>query len=230
MLDKRYRYLLLSASVELTMHALFRLALAAALVVGLAGPAQATSLAPLSVDQMTDASDLIVRGTVERTWSDIDMSSGHIVSYADIRVTHGVKGAVTAGDFLTVETPGGVIDGDVALVDAAARYAEGEDVFLFLAEKRLGTSYGTVGMFLGKFTVKLDPQDGQPMIVRFTVPWDQRFDARFVPNPPVAERVSVTSFEQRVQARVAAGWDGTPIPGMSPVKLRQINKLQPGVR
>jgi len=178
---------------------------------------------------MTDASDLVVRGTVVDTWSEYDTNS-HVVTYATVQVTEGYKGTVAAGDFVTVETPGGVVGDVVGVVEGAARYDKGEDVFLFLAEKRHGTSYGTVGLFLGKFTVKVNPQDGQPMIVRFTVPWDQRFDARFVPNPPVAERVSVAAFEQRVQARVAAGWDGTPVPGMSPVKLRQINKLQPGVR
>jgi len=207
------------------------LALAGSALVALTAvdPAHATTLALLTPDQMTDAADLIVRGTVVDTWSEYDTSS-HVVTYATVQVAEGYKGTVAAGDFVTVETPGGTVGDVVGVVEGAARYDKGEDVFLFLAEKRFGTSYGTVGMWLGKFTVKPNPLDGRDMLVRFTVPWGQRFDARFVPNPPAAQRVAVADFGSSVRARVALGWDGTPIPGISPAKLRQINKLQPGVR
>ncbi len=192
-------------------------------------PASATTLALLSLDQMTDASDLVVRGTVLDTWTDLD-PNGNVVSFANIRVAEGMKGAVAAGDFLTVETPGGDLDGTLAVVEGAARYDKDEEVVLFLAEKRFGTSYGTVGLWLGKFTVKPNPRDGQDMVVRFTVPWGQRYDARFLPNPPADQRMSVAQLAQNVRSRVALGWDGKAIPGVSATKLRSINKLQPGVR
>jgi hypothetical protein len=217
------------------MRLLSRLALALVLAGGavvalpMTAPAHATTLALLTPDQMTDASDLVVRGTVVDTWSEYDTNS-HVVTYATVQVTEGYKGTVAAGDFVTVETPGGVVGDVVGVVEGAARYDKGEDVFLFLAEKRFGTSYGTVGMWLGKFTVKPNPTDGRDMLVRFTVPWGQRFDARFVPSPPAAQRVAVSDFGASVRARVALGWDGAPIPGISNAKLRQINKLQPGVR
>jgi hypothetical protein len=133
-------------------------------------------------------------------------------------------------DYVTVETPGGVMDGSVADVPLAARYSEGEDVLVFLDEKRHGTAFGTVGMYLGKYTIKPNPADGAPMVVRFTVPWHQTFDARFVPNPPKAERQSLQMLEDGVRARVSLGWDGQPIPGASTAHLREINHLQPGVR
>ena len=217
------------------MKVLSRLALALALAGGavVAAPALVTPSAPtralLSLDQMTDAADLVVRGTVLDSWADLD-PNGNVITYANIRVTEGMKGAVAAGDFLTVETPGGELDGTLAVVEGAARYDKDEEVVLFLAEKRFGTSYGTVGLWLGKFTVKPNPRDGQDMVVRFTVPWGQRYDARFLPNPPADQRMSVAQLAGTVRSRVALGWDGKAIPGVSAAKLRTINKLQPGVR
>jgi hypothetical protein len=217
------------------MRVLSRLVLAAALAVGagVAGvqfpEAQATTLAPLSVEQMTDAADLIVRGTVLDVHTDLD-DSGYVFTYATVRVDESIKGYAAAGDVLTVESPGGVYDGAVANTESAARYSRDEEVFLFVTEKRHGTAFGTVGLYLGKYTVKQNPLDGTPMVVRFTVPYTQTFDARFVPNPPAAERVSVDALRARVAARIEAGWDGAPIPGVSAERLRKINKLQPGVR
>lgn len=209
------------------MYVLTRIALAIGLLAG--APAWATSLAPLTVDQMTDASDLIVRGTVETVWTDVD-DAGHVYTYATVQVSGSLKGSADAGDIVTVETPGGEYGGVIVEAALAARYSPDEEVVLFLNEKRHGTAYGSVGMYLGKYTVKVNPDDGRDMVVRFTAPWTQPFDARFVPNPPKAERVSLRAFEDGVRARVQTGWDGRPIPGIAGERLGQINRLQPGVR
>ncbi len=193
-------------------------------------PAAATTLAPLTVEQMTDASDLIVRGRVTEVWTELDEHS-HLWTRAEVEVTTGLKGRVAAGDVLVVDAAGGTAnDGSIHEVPLAARYGKGEDVFLFLAETRFGTHYDTVAMSNGKFTVKQDPRDGVPMLVKFTVPQAQVWDPRFVPNPAVDKRVSLASMEGLVKTRVDLGWDGKPIPGISGEKLRTINRLQAGVR
>lgn len=211
------------------MTALSRFGLALSLSVVAGTAAHATTLAQLSVDQMTDASDLVVRGTVASVVTDLD-EHGHVVTLAEIEVAESLKGGVDAGDWVTVESHGGIY-GDL-LVDtpAAARYAVGEDVVVFLSEKRGGTAYGTVGMFLGKYTVKKEPVTGRNMVVRFTLPYDQEYDARFVPNPPKGQRVMLEELDTQVRARVALGWDGQPIPGISDDHLRRINRVQPGVK
>ncbi|MFZ5478446.1 MAG: hypothetical protein ACOZNI_16880 [Myxococcota bacterium] len=211
------------------MTAPFRLAAALALLVAVAEPASATTLAPLTVDQMTDASDVVARGTVEEIWTDLDEHL-HVVSFASVRVTEVLKGDALVDDYVVVETPGGVWEGAISLVAEAARYDEGEDVVLFLASKRHGSAWGTVAMSRGKYTVRQNPADGSDMVVRFTQPWDKPFDHRFIPHPPAAERVSLASLESQVRARVALGWDGKPIPGVSADHLRAINRLQPGVK
>lgn len=209
------------------MKALTRIAVVLGLLA--AGPASATTLAELSVEQMTDAADLVVRGTVADVRTELD-EHGHVVTLADVEVSGGLKGSAAAGDYLTVEVPGGVLDGVVAEVLAVPRFDEGEDVLLFLANKRDGAAWGCVGLFQGKYTVKPDPLTGAPIVVRFTVPYARAYDARFLPNPPKAERVSYDALEGRVRARVEAGWDGHSIPGVDDARLREINRLQPGVR
>lgn len=211
------------------MRSFFQVALVAAALAALHQPAGATTLAALSLEQVTDASDLVVRGTVESMSVEMDVH-GHAITVVEVEVTESLKGAVEVGDFLRVESPGGTIDGQTMLVASAARYSVGEDTLLFLSEHADGMSYGTVGMTLGKYSVRPDPLDGTPLAVQFTVPQTESYDARFIPIPPKGQRVTLSTVEAQVRARVELGWDGKPIPGISADRLRTINKLQPGVR
>lgn len=206
------------------------LAVGAVAGLALATPAAATTLAALSHDQMVDASDAIVEGTVLSVtpWKD---ETGRVWTRAQLRVDRVLKGDVKVGDLLPLEAPGGVAeDGAITAVHLAPRYDEEERVLVYLNLKRFGTVYGTVGLMMGKFTIRQNPADGSDMVVRFTLPADRPYDARFVPHPPAAERQSLASYESAVRARVALGWDGEPIPGVAVDHLRTINKLQPGVK
>ncbi|MSQ00840.1 MAG: hypothetical protein EXR71_02980 [Myxococcales bacterium] len=214
------------------MNPLVRIVAACALLGLAAGPlsAGATSLAPLTPDQMVDAADDIVEGTVLAVapWTD---DTGRVWTRAQVRIDRALKGAVARAQVITVEAPGGVADdGTFTQVPLAPRYAVDERVFLYLSAKRGGTMYGTVGLVMGKFTIRQNPADGSDMIVRFTRPTHEDYDARFIPHPPVADRVSLATTEQAVAARVELGWDGRAIPGISSERLREINKLQPGVK
>lgn len=214
------------------MNRFVRMIAAFALVAAVAGPprASATTLAPLTHDQMVAASDLIVEGTVLRTWAEED-EHGHIFTRAELQVDRVLKGHAAQGDVVTVESPGGVLDdGRISEVSLAARYAAGERTLVYLNEKRFGTLYGSVGMMMGKFTIRQNSVDGSDMVTRFTVPYHKVWDPRFLPSPKVEDRVSLASMESQVALSVAKGWDGKPIPGVSVEHLRQINKLQPGVK
>jgi hypothetical protein len=203
-------------------------------------PAIATSIAPLTLDQLVDASDAIVIGTVRHVGSYID-TTGRVYTEAEVEVGEVLKGqrqaGVSANDWLVVESPGGSLDAATATeVWGAARYSTDERVLLFLDEKRFGTAWGTVGMSHGKFTIRQNPAaeaiqgDSADMVVRFTLPYSRPYDARFIPNPPAAERVSLATMKAAIADRVDQGWDGKPIPGVSNEHLREINTLQPGVK
>lgn len=205
-------------------------AIIAMIALGASAPASATTLARLSHEQVVDASDAIVEGTVSRVWSTMD-EGGKVWTRAYVTVERSLKGKHAVGETVMVEAAGGTSPtGSVTYVGLTPRYAEGERVLLYLALKRHGTVYGTVGMLMGKYTIKQNPADGSDMVVRFTVPADVAYDARFVPNPPVGERISLASMEVKVAERVKAGWDGEPIPGVSREHLMEINNLQPGVK
>ena len=209
------------------MRASFRVATATLLMV-VAGAAVATTIAPLTTEQKTDASDLIVRGQVKSVRVDVD-AQAHVWTRVEVGITDTLKG-VAPGATLTVESPGGIYDGIPHEVPLAARYSVEEDVLLFLAYKPARGVYGTVGMSTGKYSVRPDPSDGSPMVVQFSIPYSQAYDARFLAHPPADKRVALNDFESDITARVRAGWDGNPIPGVSAEHLREINVLAEGVR
>ncbi len=191
--------------------------------------AEATTLAPLSTEQMTDAADLIVRGRVISQWV-MTNQAGYIVTRALIEVERAYKGEVSVGEVLSVDSPGGDYFGMMANTESAARFSAGEEVFLFLNRVYHGEGLTPVGMFQGKYSIRQNPVDGSEMPVRFTVPYTKPYDARFIPHPPVEERIHLSDLEATVLQRVEIGWDGRPIPGISADRLRQINRLQPGVQ
>lgn len=208
------------------MKALPRLALLAGLLLG-AGSAGATTFAPLTIEQKVDAADAIVRGTVVEVVTVRD-AHGYTWTHADVEVETVLKGAPPAK--LTVEAAGGLYDGVMSDVGGAARYAVGEEVVLFLSEHPSRNTWGTVQMFGGKWTVRQNPASGDEMVVQLTASYATNWDPRFLPHPAPADRVSLDSFEDRIRARVTAGWDGKPIPGITDEKLRSINHIQNGAR
>jgi hypothetical protein len=187
--------------------------------------ASATTLAALSTEQMVDASDIIVRGKVVDVWTAIER--GHINTHTRIEVSRVLKGRASSA--VEVVTPGGALDSTLTEVDGAPRFGVGEEVLVLLAARADGT-YLTVSLGAGKYTVKQNPADGSSMVVQFLVPYARNWDHRFIPTPALADRVSLASMETRITDRVAAGWDGQPIFGVSLDHLRAINNLQGGVR
>jgi len=45
-------------------------------------------------------------------------------------------------------------------------------------------------------------------------------------QPSYQPGVTLTDLEQQVHDRVEAGWDGSPVPGVSMDHLRQINRVR----
>lgn len=203
------------------------LALGGVFALGALSPrVEATTLSPLSVEQMTDAADLVVRATVTEVW--VEQIGDELWTRAQITVNRSLKGQAT-GRTLVIDQVGGVLRNDAVIVVGAPRFSVGEEILVFLEKNSVGQLL-VVGMSQGKYTVRIDPQNGQEMLVRFTVRQDRWYDHNFIPHPAVADRVYVADLETQVQNRVATGWDGQPIPGASDTRLREINRLQPGVK
>lgn len=190
------------------------------------GDAAATTLTPLSVEQLTDASDLIAHGVVTEVWVDQD-ERGNIWTRANVEITRTLKGD-TSVDAVTVDQLGGILQDEFQLIPSAPRFSVGEEGLFFL--ETLGSGrISVVGWQQGKYTARIDPDTGEAMAVRFSVPYTRAYDHRFIPHPAPSDRVPMTDLEARIQDRLAQGWDGAAIPGADPAKLARINKLQPGV-
>ncbi|RME21866.1 MAG: hypothetical protein D6798_17215 [Deltaproteobacteria bacterium] len=202
-----------------------------ALGLALAGPAlvstdaRASTVAPLTEDQLIDAAEIIVRGRVVEVWTELD-DSGLVWTRAMVEVDRVFKG--DADPTIVVSEAGGQFGDRVTMVAGVARFDVGEDIILFASHRGEGRIQ-PIGMSTGKFLIRQDPYTRDDIVQRFNPPLGRAYDHRFVPLPPESQRVSVDEFVEHIEERVALGWDGRPIPGIDPAELRRRNKLQPGV-
>ncbi len=195
-------------------------ALAAVAGLALAPTALATS-APLSLAQLTDASDYIVRATVGETYVETD-ERGYHWTRVQLEVTAVVKGPADT-DALQLDVMGGFLGDQGTLSWYSPRFDTGEDVLVFAERLDSGLLVPT-GLEQGKLTVRIDPDNGREMLVQFKPSSPEKpYDHRFIPHPPVGKRVYLNDMVELVKARMAAGWDGQPIPGKSPERLLEMH-------
>ncbi len=183
--------------------------------------AQATTIAPLSVDQMTDASDYIVRGTVQEIWTEVD-DKGLVWTRARLKVSETFKGA-DQPDELIIDSLGGTYGAVSTEMEGRARFTVTEEMFVFLTHNDLGR-YVPVSKFLGKYTIRRAPDVNR----KYALTWHGNtnfFDARFLPHPAAQDRIYLDDLMEQVQTRLDTGWDGKPIPGLSREKVERINTL-----
>ena len=226
-------------------------ALSVAMLSVLSSPADATSFVPLSVEQLTDASDTIVRGIVVDVWTEVETSEKKITreinelqrtennvariwTVAQVEVvsvlkandrTKNVESNAPAKTYLTISQPGGTWGESNMIVESVSRFSIGEEGYFFVEDLKSGLSV-TTGMFQGKYNIILDPYTGQELSTRFTIHPGRTFDHRFIPLPQKSKRVRASDFEAQVKRRVAAGWDGKSIPGISDEELKQKSSPQ----
>ena len=184
--------------------------------------AEATTMVPLSIEQIVDISSLIVRGTVTEVWTEPDEETGTIWTHAQVEIDQVFKGVPTTS-VIVVQQPGGTYGETQTTVESVARFSIGEDGYFFVEELNNGRMVSSA-MFQGKFNVILDPYTRNELALRFPVDHNKFFDHRFIPLPPESARVTTDEFEQRIEQRIQDGWDGKSIPGISNEKLQRINQ------
>jgi hypothetical protein len=185
----------------------------------LAPVAQASTL-PLSLAQLTDASDFVVRGTVSQMWVDTD-ERGYHWTRVQLEVDAVFKGPVET-DALQLDVMGGFLGTEGTISHESPRFDVGEPVLVFAEQLESGLLVPT-GLEQGKLTIRVDPDSGREMLVQFNPEPHLAYDHRFIPHPDPAARVFLSDVVGLVETRVEQGWDGEPIPGKSQQRLLEMH-------
>ena len=107
-------------------------------ILWMATNAEATTMVPLSIDQMVDLSSTVVRGKVTNVWTEPDAKTHTVWTYAQVEVDKVFKGNMGT-DILVVEQPGGTWGTTDTLVESVARFSVGEEGYFFPVCRRWRT-------------------------------------------------------------------------------------------
>src|SRR5262249_14198375 len=116
-----------------------------AITIVCAAPARGALSIYLPVEDLAARAPLVVEGTVERTASGLDETTGAVATYTTLRVEYVHRGPADLAR-LTLREPGGRKGDLVNVVDAVPVFEPGERVFLFLSAARDG-ALRVEGMF-----------------------------------------------------------------------------------
>src|SRR5262245_3132716 len=199
-------------------------ALAVAIVTAIAGgvPAHATTVAPLTIEQMADGATWIVEGTITEVWTEIDAETGSVWTRATLDVSDVLKGPYDASA-LVIDSLGGTSGAVTTTMSGRAQYSEGEEIFVFLDVVR-GDRLVPVAKAMGKYIVRRAPGETR----KYVMTWGGEdaympYDARFLPHPAPESRLYLDDLRSRVVARLSQPWDGAALPGIDHARLAEIN-------
>ena len=104
----------------------------------------------VTAEELASQSQLIVEGSVVRSWTAWDSEHKYIWTHYEVSVTDQIRGAHSAA--VTVSEPGGSLEGINQQFGGSVSYSQGENALLFLYQTPIGY-WRTVGGPQGKFTV-----------------------------------------------------------------------------
>ena len=158
--------------------------------------AEATTLARMSVAQMTHAAKNIVRARCLSNSTAWD--AGEIWTFTTFEVEENWKG-MPRDKQITVRLLGGTVGGLTSSVSGVPRFAEGEEVILFLEPTARG-DFSIVSWMQGTFRVRRDGASGRESVTQDTAgfstfdPSTRRFESSAIHGVSfVALRASVAA-------------------------------------
>lgn len=140
------------------------------LLLGLAGTGQAlaSTVVPLSTDDMALLADAVVVGQVEDQTTRLE--SGMIYTDIVLDIQEVWKGSLQAPTHLVVRTLGGEHNGVVASVAGSPGFARGEETLLYLEQNKKG-EWKVLGLNQGKWHIQRQP-DGTRKALHFHLPME----------------------------------------------------------
>ena len=113
-----------------------------------AGPASAV-VEPMTLAELISKAETIVRGTVSKIEPHWNEDKTMIYTTVTLTVQSYLKGETTASQ-VSIEVPGGTVDGLTLWVSDTPKFEEGQEVIVFLRKEY----FQVVGWFQGKYTIE----------------------------------------------------------------------------
>ncbi len=169
----------------------------------LAAPASASMMLPMTVDELSEGADLVVRGRVASAESKPSVDGLRISTIVRLDVDEAWKGS--PGASLEIRVPGGSFEGITQVVTGMPRFTVGEETVVFLryADRARGAGITqVVGMAQGKLQVRGEA-DGPPVAVQELTGLDLVDpSSQEEVRSPLAVPVPLPDLEARVRATV----------------------------
>jgi hypothetical protein len=113
----------------------------------------ATTVIPMSVEELTTASERVMRGHAVEAWSNWNPEHTLIFSYTRFQVDENLKGV--SNSVITVKQLGGSAGGYTQHVAGVHRWSVGESAVLFLrASTPKDETFSVVGLMQGDFRIR----------------------------------------------------------------------------
>lgn len=111
---------------------------------------RATSVVPMSIEDMTSKAQLVVEGRALEQWSQWDNNEHLIYTYTRFAITQRLKGS--SADAIVVRQMGGTAGGYTQIVSGVRQWQTGDEAVLFLRSSVANDgSMAVVGLMQGDF-------------------------------------------------------------------------------
>jgi hypothetical protein len=181
------------------MRSIFRAA-TAALVLSAVAPAAATVVVPIAVPDLVGHAELIIRGRITDLRSAVPPEGG-IATIATVNVLTALKGS--AGPFVSVRVPGGVIGRDRVVTIGAPTLRVDEEAIFFL-DRGPDHLWRPIGLSAGVVPVRADAVSGAPVVMPPILAGRTASVGRVVRGDVRRRPMAVESFESIVRIVMAA--------------------------
>lgn len=121
-------------------------------VIACVAAASATTVVPMSLEELTRAASNVVEAHALRSWTSWNAQHTLIYTYTIFQVSRALKGSAT--DTITVKQMGGTADGYTQKVSGVRQFQEGEDALLFVRPSIAADgTLVVVGLMQGNFRI-----------------------------------------------------------------------------
>jgi hypothetical protein len=164
----------------------------------LAPSLSAIQFTPLSIEQLTRESALVVRATVLSKSCQRD-AAGRIFTKVELEIAEVWKGSLPTNRFIVVQG-GGILGDRKATVSGQVEYALGEEVVAFLILNHRGEGV-TLGLSQGKFQIRKEAGSGERLVHNLFYGENPSHDRDlFAPaHLPTQSRLTLVELRRRVR-------------------------------